>query len=164
VSVQSLFRALFVPGFILVMTALYWISLIGAPSSAQRVPRVIILFIVFMCVLVTLKEVKQLREVDDSEDISEPVLAAVKGWFIEHGQRVAFAIISIGYFPAFMWLGFNIANVVFLAMALPLAGLGSKLRPLPRIALSVTSALIAAVLFHLISLSMGFNVPAPFGI
>ncbi len=163
-SIQSLFRSLFVPAFILVMTALYWLSIANAPSSAQRVPRVIILFIVLMCVLVTVKEVKKLREAGTDELSAEPVLVSVKAWLAEHGQRVAFAVISMGYFPAFMWLGFNIANVIFLAIALPLAGLGAKLKPLSRAALSVGAAAVAAVLFHLIALSMGFNVPAPFGI
>ena len=144
-SIQSLFRALFVPAFILVMTGLYWLSVVGAPSSAQRVPRVIILFILLMCALVTIKEVKKLRDSATEHPSGESVLITVKAWLTEHGQRVACAVISIGYYPAFMWLGFNIANVIFLALALPLAGLGARLKPLPRAALALGAACRSSV-------------------
>jgi hypothetical protein len=164
VSAQSIFRALSVPVFIAAMTLMYWLSIAGAPSSAQRVPRVIILFICVMTVIVAVRELQQAKVDDRDESNHETVYQSLKNWFAEHGQKVVFALISVGYFPAFVLVGFNIANAVFLALALPLAGLGQRLSLGWRVVLALASALFSAGIFHMIATAMGFNVPAPFGI
>ncbi|MCE8030443.1 hypothetical protein [Billgrantia desiderata] len=163
-SFQALSRALLVPCFILLMTGLYWVSIQDAPSSAQRVPNVVMLFILVMATVVVMRDVvlllaKRVRQTH------EPLLREhLTSWFDLNRQRCLFTVIGMAYFPAFVSLGFNIANLLFLCLALPLSGLG-KDRPLvARVGLVVGVAVLASVIFHLLASIMDFNVPAPLGI
>lgn len=161
-SIQALFRALCVPFFILLMTALYWWSIREAPSSSQRVPLVVITFIVTMATIVIVREFVSLSMGHGRHD-SRKVGLDLAGWAAHNRQRLIFVVICIGYFPLFVYLGFNVANVIFLSVALPLSGLGTKRRMATRLALSMMIAVMAAVIFHLLAQVMDFNVPtSPF--
>ena len=155
-SIQALLRALSVPLFILTLTALYWWSIQDAASSAQRVPLVVIFFIMAMSAIVIIKEMIVIRlENKQQEDDFDLHL-----WAIHNGQRIYFVAISLGYFLLFIYLGFNIANVIFLTAALPLAGLGKERSIVTRIALSSAIAVVVAIVFHFLANIMDFNVPA----
>lgn len=163
-SIQALFRALFVPFFILLLTAMYWWSIHEAPSSAQRVPLVVITFIVAMATIVIVREIVSLS-MGQGRHKGRQASLDLPGWIARNRQRLIFVVICLVYFPLFIYLGFNVANVVFLFVALPLSGLGAQ-RQIPiRLALSMAIAVMTAVIFHLLAQVMDFNVPtSPFGI
>jgi hypothetical protein len=163
-SIQALFRALFVPFFILLLTALYWWSITEAPSSAQRVPLVVITFIAAMATIVIVREVMVLSM---GHGRHEPRQASLDlpGWVAQNRQRLIFLVLCIGYHPLFVYLGFNIANLVFLLIALPLSGLGAQRQMATRLTLSLATAVMTAVIFHLLAQVMDFNVPtSPLGL
>lgn len=163
-SIQALFRALCVPFFILLMTALYWWSIREAPSSAQRVPSVVIVFILAMAAIVIVREIVSLSMGEGSNERRQAGLG-LRDWATQNRQRLIFVLICVGYYPLFVYLGFNVANVVFLLAALPLSGLGAQRRMATRLALSMAIALVSAVIFHLLAQVMDFNVPtSPFGL
>lgn len=163
-SIQALFRALLVPFFILLMTALYWWSIHEAPSSAQRVPLVVITFITAMATIVIVREIVSLS-MGHGRHEPRPADLDLPGWVAHHRQRLFFVVICIGYYPLFVYLGFNVANVVFLLVALPLSGLGAQRQMATRLALSMAIAVMTAVIFHLLAQVMDFNVPtSPFGL
>lgn len=162
-SFQALSRALLVPSFILIMTAIYWASIQDAPRGAQRVPNVVMLFILTTASVVVVRDVALLFSTGGRQR-SESFREQLSSWFSDNRQRCLFVVICLAYFPIFVSLGFNIANLIFLCLALPLAGLGRGRSLVARIGLIVSVAALCSMIFHLLASIMDFNVPAPLGI
>lgn len=162
---QAFMRALKVPIFIIVMTGLYWLSIHDASSSAQRVPRVVIIFILIMTLIVVIREMLYILKEKRSE-INEPLfLSNIGQWYWTNRQRCVFAMLSLVYIPLFIYLGYNVANFIFLSLALPLSGLGKKRGGVSRALLCLVVSLFASAIFHILALVMDFNVPvSPLGI
>lgn len=162
-SFQALSRALLVPSFILIMTAIYWASIQDAPRGAQRVPNVVMLFILMTAAIVVIREVTLLIATGGRQN-PESFREQFSSWFADNRQRCLFVVIGLAYFPVFVSLGFNIANLIFLCLALPLAGFGRGRPLVARIGLIVSVAALSSMIFHLLGSIMDFNVPAPLGI
>lgn len=165
-STQALLRVLLVPAFILLATALYWFSIQGAASGARRVPDVVMIFIAIMASMVIVRDIAMLIGGNGNKAApGEDALAdTLRHWARAHRQRFAFTAISLVYFPVFVTLGFNIANFLFLALALPLSGLAGERSIGFRIGISLCVSLVATLVFHMLAQVMDFNVPiSPLG-
>lgn len=163
--IQAVMRTLIVPVFILVMTGLYWFSIQDASSSAQRVPRVVIIFILVMTLIVTTREISNSIRKRQSYTDEPDFLSNFGSWYLTNRQRCTFTVLSLAYIPVFIYLGFNIANFLFLSLALPLSGLGKKHGFIYRLSLSLLASGTASAIFHVLARVMDFNVPvSPFGI
>jgi len=147
------------------MTGLYWLSIQDASSSAQRVPRVVIIFILVMTLIVVIRDVLNLLR-ERQPYMDEPAFRSNIGhWYRANHQRCVFATLSLAYIFLFIYLGFNVANFLFLGMALPLSGLGKMRGRAVRALLCLALALAASATFHVLAQVMDFNVPvSPFGI
>lgn len=165
-STQAILRVLLVPAFILLITALYWFSIQGAASAAKRVPNVVMAFIVIMAAMELMREMARLtgpsrKRITSDEDTLADTL---HHWISTHRQRLVFIAISLAYFPVFISLGFDIANFLFLALALPLSGLSRERSRGFRAGLSLSISLLAMLVFRMLAHVMDFNVPvSPFG-
>lgn len=146
---------LIVPGLVLVGCLLYWLHVQEARSVAQRVPLAVIVFTVAMTLLVVG------RTFLGPEGAAEGAAAEAGGesrpadrrTFL---RRALFVALCGGYCLAIGRLGFDLANLVFLLLAYPLAGL--------RLVWAVPAALASAATFHVLARVMEFNVPSgPFG-
>jgi hypothetical protein len=142
---------LIVPGLVLLGCLLYWIHIQDARSVAQRVPLGVIVLTVGMTLLVLAKTF--LGPARDGEADGALALSADRRSLI---QRTVFIGLCGGYFVAIGALGFNLANLAFLLLAYPLAGLG--------LVWAGCAAVISTVIFHFLARIMEFNVPTgPFG-
>lgn len=146
---------LIVPGLVLVGCLLYWLHVQEARSVAQRVPLAVIVFTVAMTGLVVL------RTVLGREGAAGGAEAAAGGGSRPADRpaflrRALFVALCGGYYLAMSRLGFDLANLVFLLLAYPLAGL--------RLVWTVPAALASSAIFHVLARVMEFNVPSgPFG-
>jgi hypothetical protein len=140
-----------VPAIVLIGCLLYWLHIQDARSVARRVPNGVIVFTVGMTVLAMLREFVWPARNDAQTADAQPLESAVVM------KRVAFVLLCIGYYLAFGVLGFNLANLVFLALAYVVAGMA------PLIALP--TAIASTVVFWALARVMDFNVPSgPFGL
>ncbi|PAU77442.1 tripartite tricarboxylate transporter TctB family protein [Halomonas salipaludis] len=165
-STQAILRVLLVPALILLATALYWYSIQDAASGARRVPDVVMIFIMIMSMVVVVRDF--MMGARDSKKRPAPdegaLMDSLRRWERAHRKRIVFTVISLAYFPVFLSLGFNVANFLFLALALPLSGLGGERSMGLRIGLSLSISLFATLVFHLLAQVMDFNVPiSPLG-
>jgi len=142
---------LIVPAIVLIGCLLYWLHIQDARSVSRRVPNGVIFFTVGMTVLAVLREFVRSARTDAQAPDAQPLESAVVM------KRVAFVLLCIGYYLAFGVLGFNLANLVFLALAYVVAGMA------PLIALP--TAIASTVVFWALARVMDFNVPSgPFGL
>lgn len=163
--IQALMRALVVPIFILLMTWLYWFSIQDASSSAQRVPWVVIVFILVMTLIVVIVDVLNILRESQQYTCRAAFRSNIVYWYRANYQSCFFVGLSLAYMFFFVYLGFNLANFLFLGMALPLSGLGKMRARAVQVILCLALALLASVIFHLLAQVMDFNVPiSPFGI
>lgn len=157
--IQAVIRVVLVPTFILLCTALYWVSIQEAAGAARRVPTFVMIFVVVMTLIVVVTELIKIQQ-----DGSNGEVTNAGAWLRLHSQRILFVAICFAYYPLFISLGFNIANFLFLSCALTIAGLGKGRKALSRLILVLTTSLVATVVFHLLAQVMDFNVPtSPFG-
>jgi len=141
---------LIVPAIVLLGCLLFWWHVQDARSVAQRVPIGVILFTLAFTALVLMR-VFLWPPAEDADAAAEPPVG--RDVFI---RRVVFVVLCLGYFLAFSWLGFNIANLTFLVLAYLLAGM--------RALWAVPAAIASSIVFHLLARVMDFNVPTgPFG-
>lgn len=139
---------LIVPAIVLLGCFLYWWHIQDARAIAQRVPNYVIIFTVAMTVL-GMTRALLLPPAPDEEQVELPERGVLL-------RRLAFVAACFGYFFAFSWLGFNLANLGFLVLACLLAGL-----KLPG---AVVTALASTIVFHFLARAMDFRVPTgPFG-
>lgn len=142
---------LIVPGVVLIGCLLYWMHVQDARSVAQRVPLAVIVFTVLMLLMVVGRTV--LGTAWASEDTEADAPSTDRRIFV---NRALFIALCAGYFVAFGRLGFDLANVVFLLLAYPLAGL--------KLVWTIPAAIASSAVFHVLASVMEFNVPAgPFG-
>jgi predicted secreted protein len=142
---------LIVPAIVLLGCLLYWLHVGDARAVARRVPSGVILFTVAMTAAVLLREFVRRAPTPQESAATPRVERAVLV------QRSVFTLLCVGYFLAFSWLGFNLANVTFVFLACMVAGM----KP-PGAAVT---ALTASVAFYLLARVMEFNVPTgPFGL
>ena len=153
---QKLFRAGLVPGLILLLTGLYWLHIADAPSAAQRVPSAVIVVIVIMAVAVFVAEMAASKKAKTSEDGTFKLI----NWLTQWRIQLIFIAISIGYFIAFVYLGFNLANFVFLVIAFPVAGVGRDISRSGAAGKVGIYAGLLSVLFYTLAQIMDFNAPA----
>lgn len=158
---QAIFRIVTVPALILVFTALYWFHIADAPSAARRVPMGVVIFVLIMTAVVLLRDIRAER----SKSENTPAVATpnapqmLKQWMHDWRLQIIFVGLSIGYFIAFVTLGFNLANFLFLIISLPVAGMGRGLGFLSAAAkIGLTAGLISLVFFAL-AILMDFNIP-----
>ena len=143
---------LIVPGIVLVGCLFYWLHIQDARSVAQRVPLGVIAFTVATTVLVLFRVL--FETVPDDKDGSAPPAPPTDRRALV--QRAMFVVLCGGYFIALGQLGFNLANLAFLFLAYPLAGLG--------LVWSCVAAVTSVAVFHVLAQIMKFNVPTgPFG-
>jgi hypothetical protein len=83
----------------------------------------------------------------------------VRSWLAEWSQRIAFIGLAVAYFYAFTQLGFSLANFLFLAAALLVAGYHRERTPLAAAWRIALIALVATAAFHFLADLMDFNVP-----
>jgi predicted secreted protein len=141
---------LIVPGIVLVGCLLFWLHVQDARSVARRVPSGVILFTLALTLLTLAREFV-FPPKDDQNASAEP--PAGRDVLV---KRVAFVLLCIGYYAVFQWLGFNLANLVFLLLAYMLAGM--------TLFGAVLAAVVSSVVFYLLATVMEFNVPVgPFG-
>ncbi len=145
---------LVVPAIVLVGCLLYWLHVQDARAVARRVPDGVILFTVAMTVLALLREfVWAPAAGQDTEPSTEPSPALNREVLV---KRILFVALCFGYYFAFSWLGFDLANLTFLILVYILAGMKALG--------AVLAAIGSSVVFHFLARVMDFNVPAgPFG-
>lgn len=144
---------LIVPAIVLAGCLLYWLHVQDARSVARRVPDGVIIFTVALTVLVVIRAFLFPTPPGGQIPKSNDAIAFDGRGF---GKRALFVALCVGYFFAFSRLGFNLANLLFLLVAYPLAGLG--------VGWSIAGAAISTVVFYLLAQVMDFNVPlGPFG-
>ncbi len=142
---------LIVPGLVVIGCLLYWLHVQDARSVAQRVPLAVIVFTVAMTLVVVGRTF--LGPVVAAEGTQAEAPADDRRIF---ASRALFVALCAGYFVVIGQLGFDLANLAFLLLAYPLAGL--------RVVWSVPAALASAAIFHVLAQVMEFNVPpGPFG-
>ena len=158
---QALFRIVTVPALILVFTALYWLHIADAPSAARRVPLGVIVFILIMTVIVLLRDIRLERSRSATGQALEgPNMAEMfRQWVHDWRLQIIFTGLSIGYFIAFVTIGFNLANFLFLMVALPVAGTARGSRFVPAIIKTGLIAGIVSLVFFVLAILMDFNVP-----
>jgi hypothetical protein len=153
---------LVVPAIVLIGTFLFWWSIREAPSISRRVPLGVIAFILFLTGVVAVREAIVAR--GDEAAPAPPFGETVQAWFTEWRQRIAFIALAIGYYFAFVTLGFSAANLLFLVAALVVAGSARGREPVAAAWRIALIAIVATVVFHLLAEVMDFNVPrGPFG-
>ncbi|MFT0544881.1 hypothetical protein ACMHYO_00805 [Allopusillimonas ginsengisoli] len=153
---QALFRAALVPGLILLLTGLYWLHIADAPSAAQRVPLAVITVIVVMAIIVLLGD---LLAATKTKTAAHPAIQ-IRVWIRQWKTQIIFMVLSFGYFAAFITLGFNLANFLFLIIALPVAGVGQGMGRTAAIVKVGLSAFVMAGVFYILAQLMDFNAPA----
>lgn len=159
-------RIAITPALILIFTALYWLHIADAPSAAKRVPSGVIVFILIMTVIVVMRDLQSVKNKKAvNQDGAGPVAAySLKQWVNTWRLQILFTALSVGYFLAFITIGFNLANFLFLIIALPTAGMGKGLKAGSAITKIVVMAMIVTLVFFVLAMLMDFNVPVgPFG-
>lgn len=152
---QAFFRAALVPGLILLLTGLYWLHIADAPSAAQRVPSAVIVAIVIMAVAVFVGDMAKARKAK----VVEKHTFKLSSWARQWKTQLIFIALSIGYYVAFVNLGFNLANFVFLIVALPVAGVGESMsRASAALKVGIYAGLVSVV-FYVLAQLMDFNAP-----
>ncbi|WP_296644897.1 tripartite tricarboxylate transporter TctB family protein [Roseinatronobacter sp.] len=121
-----------------------------ARSVARRVPSGIILFTIAMTAFALMRTFilppASERNAESAPRIERDVLI----------KRMLFVMLCFGYFFAFSWLGFNLANLLFLVCAYVLAGM--------KFLGAGVAAICSSVVFYFLARVMDFNVPiGPFG-
>lgn len=146
-------KELVFPALAGVWILLYWLQLEGAPRAARVVPvGTIILLGVFAAVIVVRDGIfSRDRTIDDpgQAEIDRDTSRSI--W--RYWRETAYVLLSVLYFLIFAYIGFHVANVVFLALALWVSG--NKPRTI-----AVATATTAAVIFVAAHL-MQFNLPTP---
>lgn len=153
---QTLFRAGLVPVLILFLTGLYWLHIADAPSAAQRVPSAVIVVIIIMAVVVFVGDMAAAKKAKISEDSTIKLI----NWLTQWRTQLIFIALSIGYFTAFVYLGFNLANFAFLVIAFPVAGVGQNMSRSGAVGKVAIYAGLLSVLFYTLAQIMDFNAPA----
>jgi len=142
---------LIVPSLVLIGCLLYWLHVQDARSVAQRVPLAVIVFTVAMTLVVVGRTF--LGPVVAAENTEADAPAEDRRIF---ASRAIFVALCGGYFFVIGRLGFDLANLIFLLLAYPLAGL--------RLVWTVPASVASAAIFHVLARVMEFNVPTgPFG-
>ena len=151
-ALQSRAGEFIVPVTVLIGCFLFWYHIQDARSAARRVPNYVIIFTVTMTGLVLLQRIRDLFRVE-SDGSGNTVTYNLMGV----AKATVFIFVCILYYFAFDTVGFNTANLVFLLVAYPLAGL-----PLSS---SVIASIVSSVAFFGLAKIMEFNVPlGPLGI
>ena len=138
-----------VPLIALAGCALYWLHVQDAQPVAQRVPETVIIFTVICTAIVLIRVIFFPAAGSSQENGSEEKASALRrGDFI---RSSLFILLCVGYYMVFSRLGFNLANLIFLLLAYPLAGLN--------ITWSIFGAFSSSAVFCGLAWVMKFNVP-----
>ena len=153
-TIRQRLGELLVPAIVLLGCLLYWLHVQDARSVARRVPDAVIVFTVALAMIVLIRAMffpPAGPATGPAEESGVP--ASGRGNFL---RRLFFIILCIGYYAVFSVLGFNLANVIFLLLAYPLAGLG--------LVGTVAGAVTSSAVFYGLARVMEFNIPlGPFG-
>lgn len=158
---QAIFRIVAVPALILVFTALYWFHIADASSAARRVPMGVIIFVFIMTAVVLIRDIRAERiKSENTPATAAPNVAQLfNQWMRDWRLQIIFVGLSIGYFVAFVTLGFNLANFLFLIIALPVAGMGRGLSFLSAAGKIGLMAGLVSLVFLVLAIVMDFNIP-----
>ena len=158
---QVFFRIVTVPAMILIFTSLYWFHIGDAPAVARRVPSGVIVFVLVMTAIVLIRDFREeKRKEATAPGGSGPNSAQMfKQWVHDWRQQIIFIGLSIGYFVAFITIGFNLANFLFLIIALPVAGMGQNRSLASATTKIVVTASLVTLVFFILATLMDFNVP-----
>lgn len=136
-------HALVVPGIVAVMTLAYWVQIADASRTAVLVPIGIIALIAAFLAVVVVRDMRNAPEAPASSSLIH-LLA----------KPVGLIALSVGYWGAFQYLGFNVANALFLGLVFLLAG-GHWSR-------AILLSGIGTVVLHVLARAMDFDLPDPF--
>ena len=139
---------LLVPTIVLLGCLLYWLHVQDARSVARRVPDGVIAFTAAMTLIVLSRTLLLSRSVSMKSADDAGATITNRSDLV---KRALFVLLCLGYYSAFSSLGFNLANLAFLLIAYPLAGLG--------FGWSVFGALASSFVFYGLAWLMEFNVP-----
>lgn len=134
-------HVLVVPALILALSIAYWLQIAGERRSVVLVPAGVLVLII-VCLTAVL--VQDLSSPPQAPSINRSQITGPLG----------LVALCIGYYLCFVYLGFDVANLLFVFAA----ALLMKLRwPKAAITAVVTSAAL-----HVLAWAMDFNVPEPF--
>ena len=141
------------PALVGVWVLLYWLQLEDAPRAARTVPDGVMVLLGILCAMIVVRDGlwRPSRATDESRSAA-PAPRAGPG-LLRYWREGAYVLLSILYFLLFAYLGFHVANVVFLALALLVSG--NSLRTV-----IVATTATALVIFAAAQL-MQFNLPTP---
>lgn len=146
-------KELVFPALAGVWVLLYWLQLEGAPRAARVVPVGTIILLGVLAAVIVVRDgiLARGRPIDEPGQADINPDASRNLW--RYWREAAYVLLSVLYFLIFAYIGFHVANVVFLALALWVSG--NKPRTII-LATVVTAAVIFAA-SHL----MQFNLPTP---
>lgn len=141
------------PALVGAWVLLYWLQLEDAPPAARRVPDGVMVLLGILCAMIVVRDGswRQSRAADEPGS-ADPASGAGAG-LLSYWREGAYVLLSILYFLLFAYLGFHVANVTFLALALLVSG--NSLRTV-----IVATTATALVIFAAAQL-MQFNLPTP---
>jgi len=155
---QLLFRVGLIPATLLVLTGLYWFHISDAPAVAQRVPAVAVALVVLLAIMVFVTELRSELK-DKGRTGTEPASVAIKAWVTEWRLQIVFVALCVLHFMVFSTLGFNVANMLFLSLALPVAGFARDSGAGVRTLKVVSTAFLISVTVYALAHVMDFNIP-----
>lgn len=141
------------PALVGVWVLLYWLQLEDAPRAARTVPDGVMVLLGVLCAIIVVRDGlwRPSRTTDDSGS-ADPASRAGPG-LLSYWREGAYVLLSILYFLLFAYLGFHVANVVFLVLALWVSGNSPRTIIVATVATSL--AIFAAAQL------MQFNLPTP---
>ena len=146
-------KELVFPALAGVWILLYWLQLDGAPRAARVVPVGTIILLGVLAAVIVVRDgiFSKDRAIDAPAQTEINPDASRSLW--RYWREAAYVLLSVLYFLIFAYIGFHVANVVFLALALWISG--NKPRTIV-----VATAITAAVIFAAAHL-MQFSLPTP---
>lgn len=160
-------QELVVPALVMLGAALYWVSLTDAPSITKRIPMGVIVLVVALTVIVVIKAAFEewKRRQAHSDELHLPFKEVFIKWWLAWYKRLILIGLGIGYYFAFRYLGFSLANFLFLLAALAIAGFAKGQGILAAAGKISGTALLASIVFYWLAVIMNFNVPrGPLGL
>lgn len=166
IIMRKFLQELVVPALVLLGATLYWISLTDAPAITKRIPMGVIVLVVALTVIVVIKAaVESRRQRNAHSDELLPFRELLFEWWLAWYKRLILIGLGIGYYLAFRYLGFSLANFLFLLVALTIAGFAKGSGVLAATGKIAGTALLASTVFYWLAVIMNFNVPrGPLGL
>jgi hypothetical protein len=153
-------KELIAPGIMLLAILFYWVQVRGQARAVVLIPYGVIVLLLVLIALVIWEQalIKGKRKGKDHPKeikIRSPEVQGMKErlgkWLLAYKREFIFILLSIGYYFAFIHLGFTLANILFLILAFLTTGL--KWKPL------FWCTVITVVIFYMTSSLMQLDAP-----